>query len=202
MSDANKKTAVLEEELRKLMILALEGNSVAYEEFLLRVSRMLKKFMGSFSGIGGVGISSLDRANGRVDDMVQEVLLTIHRKRDLYRKDMPILPWIRTIARHRMIDMIRADARRPQTTEWSDLEESFGLMAPVSSSSGEESAQELEALTLGLSEKQKEILFLAKIEEVPLARIAEQRGMSLSAVKVTVHRALQAIRKGKNDIRK
>jgi RNA polymerase sigma-70 factor (ECF subfamily) len=192
MSDANGKTAVLEEELRKLMILALEGNAAAYEEFLLRVSRMLKSFMSSSSGIGGIRMYSTER----LEDMVQEVLLTIHRKRDLYLKDMPILPWIRTIARHRMIDLLRADARRPQTTEWTQLEESFDLMTPAEPLA-EESAQALESLTACLSEKQREILFLAKVEELPLAKIAEQRGMSLSAVKVTVHRALQAIRSRK-----
>jgi RNA polymerase sigma-70 factor (ECF subfamily) len=189
MSDAKPKTPMLEEELRTLMLLALEGNSAAYEEFLLHVSRMLKKFIGSSSGIGGVGISSTER----LEDVVQEILLTIHRKRDLYKKEMPILPWIRTIARHRIIDLIRADSRRPQTTEWSGLEESLEMMAPVAPDSAE-SAQILDELTEGLSEKQKEILFLAKVEEIPLASIAEQRGMSLSAVKVTVHRALQALR--------
>jgi RNA polymerase sigma-70 factor (ECF subfamily) len=190
MSEASRKTSMLEEELRKLMVLALEGNSVAYESFLLGVSGMLKKFIGSSSGIRGIGVASPDQ----LDDWVQEILLTIHKKRDLYRREMPIVPWIRAIAHHRMIDLIRADARRPKTIDWTGLEDSFELMAPVVSSS-EESSQELAELTEGLSEKQKDILYMAKVEEMPLAMIAEQRGMSLWSVKVTVHRALLAIRR-------
>jgi RNA polymerase sigma-70 factor (ECF subfamily) len=190
MSEASRKTSMLEEELRKLMVLALEGNSVAYESFLLRVSEMLKKFIGSSSGIRGISVASPDQ----LDDWVQEILLTIHRKRDLYRREMPIVPWIRAIAHHRMIDLIRADSRRPKTIDWTGLEDSFELMAPAVSSS-EESSQELAELTEGLSEKQKEILYMAKVDEMPLAMIAEQRGMSLSSVKVTVHRALLAIRR-------
>jgi RNA polymerase sigma-70 factor (ECF subfamily) len=52
-----------------------------------------------------------------------------------------------------------------------------------------------EEILEGLSERQKDILRLAKVEEMPLAEIAVRQGMSLSAVKVTIHRSVQAIRK-------
>ncbi len=47
---------------------------------------------------------------------------------------------------------------------------------------------------VGLSQRQREIFILAKADGMPLAEIAERFDMSLSAVKVTVHRTLQKIR--------
>ena len=51
------------------------------------------------------------------------------------------------------------------------------------------------ALLAGLSPERQEILRLAKVDEIPLAEIAAKKGMSLSAVKVSVHRSLKILRK-------
>ncbi len=47
----------------------------------------------------------------------------------------------------------------------------------------------------GLTDKQQEILILAKVEHKPLQEIANELNISLSAVKVTIHRALGVLRK-------
>jgi RNA polymerase sigma-70 factor (ECF subfamily) len=173
----------LETRLRELMLLALEGNSSAYEEFLGKTAAFVRSFLTLSSG-------SRFSTSERIDDVVQEVLVSIHRKRDLYKADMPILPWIRAIAKYRFIDQLRSEKRCPNQVEWDEaVENEVSVPAP---SHGVDSGDEL---LEGLTDRQKEILRLAKVEDMPLAEIAKRQGMSLSAVKVTIHRSVQAIRK-------
>ena len=140
------------------------------------------------------------RSKEQVEDLVQEVLISIHRKRDLYDVNQPLLPWVYTIARYKLIDSLRAEKRRPECVEW--VEKFDSISATEGSLLELEQAQQSETLLEGLSSNQKEILKLAKGEDVPLNEIAEKMEMSLSAVKVSVHRSLKFIRKrvgGKND---
>ncbi len=47
----------------------------------------------------------------RVDDVVQDVLLTIHRARATYDPSRPFLPWLRAIAQRRAVDALRTHLR-------------------------------------------------------------------------------------------
>ncbi|MCB1391244.1 MAG: sigD protein, partial [Rhodobacteraceae bacterium] len=38
------------------------------------------------------------------EDVVQEVLLTIHLKRQSWREDAPLRPWLYAVTRHKVID--------------------------------------------------------------------------------------------------
>jgi RNA polymerase sigma-70 factor, ECF subfamily len=125
-----------------------------------------------------------------VEDLVQEVLLTIHRKRGLYQRGQPILPWIKTITRYRLIDSIRSSQRRP---EFVGFDENFD--EAVSAESTPDLQAEAEELMAPLSEKQKEVLKLAKLEGLSHAEISSRTGLSIAAVKVSIHRSLNQIRK-------
>lgn len=182
----------LEAELREGLRLSMQGERPAYEAFLEKVAVMMRAYLSHTQ-------SYVRRNPEKVEELVQEVLLAIHLKKATYRSEMPILPWLYTIAKYRLIDSIRADARRPQTTDWED-----GLLADqallanspdaLDGSLLVEARQELEAALSGLSDKQRQVLVMAKAEDVPLAEIGMKMKMSVSAVKVTVHRAISGIR--------
>ena len=46
------------------------------------------------------------------EDIVQEVLLTIHLKRQTWREDAPLRPWLYAVTRHKVIDAFRARGSR------------------------------------------------------------------------------------------
>jgi RNA polymerase sigma-70 factor (ECF subfamily) len=168
------------------MLLALKGNSSAYEEFLGKTTEVVRSFLTHSS-------STRFSSPERIEDVIQEVLVSIHRKRDLYRPEMAILPWIRAIAKYRFIDHLRSEKRHPSQVEWTESNAEIENAAAVDAPShGVDSGEEL---LEGLTDRQKEIVLLAKVDEIPLAEIAKQKNMSLSAVKVTVHRSVQAMRK-------
>ncbi len=175
----------LETHLRDLIVRSLGGDKIAYQKFLSRVALMTRGFIANSMGVH-------QRTDEKIEDLVQEVLITIHRKKHLYRTDMPVLPWLFAIAKYRLIDHFRSEKRRPLLTEW---DETLDPADPNPQMFQDERLFELEQILEGLSERQKTILVLAKANGTPLAEIAERFGMSLSAVKVTVHRALQKARK-------
>lgn len=131
------------------------------------------------------------RSQEQVEDLVQEVLISIHRKKDLFSAELAFLPWVYAIARYRLIDSLRMEKRRPECVEWV---EKFDRVASSDMPKLTEE-EDGESLMSGLSKAQQEILKLAKVDEMPLSEIAAKKGMSLSAVKVSVHRSLKLLRK-------
>jgi RNA polymerase sigma-70 factor (ECF subfamily) len=176
-----------EAELQEGMRQSLLGNKEAYEKLLKRISVMVRGYLFKRLRPG---------SQEKVEDLVQDVLVAIHRKKHLYRLDMPLLPWLYAIAKYRLIDHFRAQKRRPAFVEW---DETFDPAAPEKNRVSDTTLFELEELLESLSPRQREILFLAKGEGLPLADIAFRFNMSLSAVKVTVHRALQKLREKPNN---
>jgi RNA polymerase sigma-70 factor (ECF subfamily) len=86
---------------------ALEGDKTAYGLLLEKVAGMVSGYL-----MNCLGYQS--RQPQKVEDLTQDVLVSIHKKKHLYDPSRPILPWIFAIARYRLIDAARADARRPR----------------------------------------------------------------------------------------
>ena len=73
---------------RVFMIAAQNGDGAAYEKLLVDVIPMLR-------GIVRAKVWDHDSA----EDVVQNILLSIHRARHTYRPERPFLPWLRAVAR-------------------------------------------------------------------------------------------------------
>ena len=169
---------------RSLFLLAKKGDQASYRLLLEGLSRMLKSYLMKT-------MTSKLRSIEQVEDLVQEVLMSIHRKRDFYSEDRPFLPWVYAIARYRLIDSLRSESRRPACIEWIEKFDSEVFVEMPKLLEEEDGAE----LMSGLSTEQRKILILAKVDELPLSEIADQMGMSLSAVKVSIHRSVKSIRK-------
>lgn len=172
-----------EDQLKQLFLQAQKNDEKAYQAWLIGVSELLRVYITKL-------MSPKMRSPERVEDLVQDILITIHRKRDLYSPELPLLPWIYAIAKYRFIDLIRSESRKPEFVEW--MEELDTRFYDPSQDTG--SDEKVEGLLGNLTEKQKAILTMAKVDEVPLKEIATHFKMSLSAVKVTLHRVLKNLR--------
>lgn len=168
-----------EKELKDLMLETMKGNHEAYQIFLREISLIARAYL--LKRCAHLG-------KDRVDDLIQEVLMAIHAKKSSYRTDLPILPWIFTITRHKMIDEIRAQQRKNK------LSDAFSEELPHLTDDVMEERENLEDLISGMSERQREILIMAKVKEIPLGQISEHFKMSLSAVKVSIHRAIKSLK--------
>lgn len=170
-------------ELSKLMSKAQGGDSASYKVALTLMSDLLSKYLRN-----SLRRFKLPLENS--EDLVQEVLLAIHQKRETYNPEQFFLPWMYAIARYKMIDYLRrAKVQRATVSLEDELESVEALMSLESDNSLD--AEKLLAL---LSPKQREVLQMVKIEGLSIDEVAKKTGYSVSDVKVTVHRAIKSLK--------
>jgi len=136
----------------------------------------------------------LSRSALDVEDLVQEALLAIHLKRATYDPRFDFTPWVFAIARYKLIDQLRRLGGRVSVP----LEDAGELMAEANPEEGVV-RRDLESLLARLPARQRSLLRDVKVEGYSMAEAAERAGMSVTAVKVTVHRTMKRLMKEVSD---
>ena len=131
-----------------------------------------------------------------VEDVVQDVLLSLHTVRATYNPARPFLPWLAAIARYRLADAGRRhfrQAAREVTVD--DLDVTFPTATAntemESLGDGEALAQAIQALPPG----QRQAVELLKLRELSLKEASARTGLSVGALKVATHRAMASLRR-------
>ncbi len=165
-----------------LMRLTLAGDQRAYTELLHETSRMLRPFLAK----------RLSFTN-EVDDLLQEILISIHKARHTYDGNRPYRPWMFAIARFRLQDHLRAHYadHLHHADDLAEIEEYLELPVTETAISYESISGEVHKLP----EKQANILQMMHQEGYTAKEIAAKIGMKESAVKVAAHRAYKILRK-------
>lgn len=126
------------------------------------------------------------------EDAVQDTLLTLHRVRATYDPERPFRPWIAAIAERRALDRGRGVARG--LARHTVLEAADHVGADGDAEARLASA-DLRAAVSQLPAAQRTALQLTKIEALSLAEASQRSGMSMGALKVATHRAIQTLRR-------
>jgi RNA polymerase sigma-70 factor (ECF subfamily) len=158
---------------------ALDGDREAYAKLMGELASVVEAFVRARFGAGG--------ASDFVEESVQESLLALHRVRHTWDRGQPFRPWLFAVVRHKVIDLLRRDAVR--RTEPAPAEEPAAPMA--------DPAQRLDSARLlsGLEPVYREALVLTKLEGCSLEEAAARAGVSASAMKTRVHRAVRMVQK-------
>ncbi len=129
-----------------------------------------------------------------VEDVVQDVLLTIHRVRHTYEPGRPVKPWIAAITARRSIDAIRKRGRvTKQEIHHPRAYETFA--DPDANDPGAAaSAAALGPMLAKLTPGQKEAVELVKLREMSLVEASAASGQSIASLKVNIHRAIKKLR--------
>jgi RNA polymerase sigma-70 factor (ECF subfamily) len=167
-----------EDQLKALMLRGLRGDAAAYRQLLAALVGDLRSYFRHRIGLG----------EDEIEDLVQETLLAIHSKRETYDTEQPLTAWLFAIARHKLIDRYRVEAKRA-TTPLDQVRE------PTSEREFEaQMARRDIAIALQeLPEKQAEAIRCVKLEGLSVADTAIATGQSISAVKVGIHRGLKKL---------
>jgi RNA polymerase sigma-70 factor, ECF subfamily len=167
--------------LEALMRQSLNGDKPAYAEILQETSRFLRPFLAK----------RLSFTN-EVDDLLQEILISVHKARHTYDGNRPYRPWVYAIARFRLQDYLRAHYvdHLHHADDLSEMEEYLHEPVTESAISYEYISGEVEKLP----KKQAIILRLMHQEGYTAKEVAEKIGMNESAVKVAAHRAYKILR--------
>lgn len=169
-----------ESQLKAVWLQALEGHEAAY-------AQALKLMAGRLRGYFGRRLQALP---DEVEDLVQETLLVLHVQRDTYDKSLPVTAWLHAIARHKLIDLYRRRGRREALHEpLDDLDEAFH---PSVEAEGP-ARRDVMVLLETLPDAQQQAIVLTKIEGLSVAEASARTGVSVSALKVQVHRGLKRL---------
>lgn len=122
-----------------------------------------------------------------LDDLVQETLLSLHRKLASFDPERPFLPWLAAIARYKFVDHLRLAYRRAED-ELSDeqlpaVDVEPAIAARIS----------LDRLFEGLPPAQCRAIELVKIEGRSISEASAATGQSESLIKVNIHRGLKRL---------
>lgn len=167
---------------RDLAVRAQKGDQRAYAELLRDIIPFIK-------GVVAGGLANPDW----VDDLVQDVLISVHKSLSTYSEDRPFRPWLMAIIQFRRTDLLRKYYK-------SAGNRSVGLEDPAFSNthvtnpafSGE--LKDIEAALAELPEKQRKVFEMIKIHGYSAQEVADEMGMTVSAVKVSAHRTMNKLK--------
>lgn len=169
-----------------LMQAAQDGDSQAYLYLLKKITPRLQQMVRGQRRF-------LDATD--IDDIVQDILVSLHAVRATYDPRRPFMPWLMAIARNRLADSGRRHAR--QHAHEVQVDE-----LPVTICEDEtnrvDSYGDPEALHRAikiLPPGQREAIEMLKLREMSLMEASSLSGTTTGALKVSVHRAMRTLRK-------
>lgn len=130
-----------------------------------------------------------------VEDVVQDILVTVHQVRHTYAAERPFGPWLVSIASRRIVDALRRQGRAASREMPLDPEHET---LPGDGANLMEEAADARVVREALAQLppgQRDAIRMLKLEEMSLKEAALATGTTVAALKVAVHRGLKALRK-------
>jgi RNA polymerase sigma-70 factor (ECF subfamily) len=175
--------SIEEERWSEWMVRAQAGDQLAYEKLMIEIGDTIERFVLRRFGRGPAG--------DLVEECVQESLLAVHRARHTYDPARRFRPWLLTIVRHKAIDLLRRDrTRRQEPLDTAELRSREDRTF-------DDPQHQLDAATVleRLDPKYRTALILTKLEGCSMEEAAGRAGVSVTAMKTRVHRAIRSLQR-------
>jgi RNA polymerase sigma-70 factor (ECF subfamily) len=167
---------------KELAARAQAGDKRAYNQLLRELTPFIRN-----SIVGG--LANPDWA----DDITQDVLISVHKSLKSYSSDRPFKPWLRAIVNFRRTDFLRkhynARHNKKTTLDNPDFQSSY-----VTNPAHAGEYKDIEQALSELPSKQRKVFEMVKLQGYSAKEVANEIGMSISAVKVSAHRAMKKLR--------
>ncbi len=160
------------------MLKSLDGDAKAYTRLLAELTRHLRAYYSR----------RLGDAQDDAEDLVQDTLIAMHRRRDSYDPKQPLTAWVYAIARYRLIDHYRRRKVR-KAVPLEDAAELFAADDIEPAMARRDVSKLLDRLPAGRAA----LIRATKLEGLSNAEAGERVGLSEGAVKVNVHRGLKSL---------
>jgi len=171
--------------LAALMQRAQSGSEGAYGQLLQElppiIGRMIRRQMAY--------ASPSDR-----EDLLQEVLMSLHAARATYDPARPFMPWLKTIVINRTIDFVRRHKRHAAGLLTDEMAAGIADDSAPDIATRYDAVDALQKAIRKLPAAQRSAIELLKLREMSLREAAATSGMSVGALKASVHRAVRTLR--------
>ncbi|MDZ4841692.1 MAG: sigma-70 family RNA polymerase sigma factor [Hyphomicrobium aestuarii] len=162
---------------------SLSGDVAAYRAVLASLTIFLR-------GEVRRGFARYGNGGADAEDVVQETLLAIHLKRETWRTDEPLIPWVRAIARNKLIDSLRRGGRRINVPI-DDYENVLAAPEPSQHLSEKDATEVLSQL----KGRQRDIVEAISLNGASIRETATKFNVTEGAVRVALHRGLSTLAK-------
>jgi RNA polymerase sigma-70 factor (ECF subfamily) len=180
----------MNDDLATLVAATQQGDRLAYAALLRDVMPLLRDVLRRRLRFA----STADR-----DDVMQEVLLSMHKALGTYDPQRPFIPWLTAIVRNRIVDRARRYSRvsaiEVVVDDWASVDTVEGCDRTKTEYFN------LEALWRAMSRlprAQRIAIELLRIRQLPVREAASIAGVSAGALRVSVHRAVKKLRSSLN----
>ncbi len=168
-----------DDKLKALMIRSQQGDQNSYREFLTLIYPIIE-------GKVRKKVFSEDDRN----DVIQEIMVSIHQSLATYDDHYPIHPWIHTICQRRVIDYIRKSCKFNELHD----DKEFDVTNHAGAANVESEMEKFEILK-PLSEEVKKAVILTKVYGLSTAEAATELGIKENALRTRLSRAFKDIEK-------
>ncbi len=167
--------------LKSLFCSGIKGDSASYRQFLQVISSRIRHSV----------MKKIPMKD--VEDVVQEVLISIHKASHTYDGERPIIPWVYAITQFRINDHLRkiySRAKREIAVEnFDDIEMKFCVTNEAT-----QSEHDIDGALSEVPEKQKKILNMLYVDGYTAKEAGKLLDMKETTVKVAAHRAIKKIK--------
>jgi RNA polymerase sigma-70 factor (ECF subfamily) len=161
---------------------AQQGDKKAYSALLGEIAPYIRNIL---SG----SLSSTDAA----EDVMQEVLISVHKSLKSYNPELAFKPWLSAIINFRRTDYLRKYyARRDDKTATTADNPEF-LAQNVTNPAHAGELKDIELALSTLPKKQQHIFRRIKLEGYSAKEVANEMNMNETAVKVSAHRTMKKL---------
>jgi RNA polymerase sigma-70 factor (ECF subfamily) len=172
--------------LARLMSAAQGGNQAAYSDLLKAIVPLVRRYAARRCPFLG---------HADLDDLVQDVLLSIHAVRSTYDPNRAFKPWLFAIAHHRVVDTVRRRALRSANEVAADDVPFDQAPDPACDEAPFGDSSAIHQALSALPRNQRKALELLKLKEMSLKEAAAEIGSTVGALKVSTHRAMASLRR-------
>jgi RNA polymerase sigma-70 factor, ECF subfamily len=164
-----------------LLRAANAGDSSAYGRFLRELAPVLRAFVRHL-------LARTSSAGAEAEDIVQDILLAIHLKRQTWIETAPVAPWVFTIARHKTIDALRRRGRHIDVPI-----DDFAEVLAADTAEPDLASMYVERQLQTLPDGQRKVVQAIAVAGDSISEAAEKLMMTQGAVRVALHRGLAAL---------
>jgi len=170
-----------------MMKAAQAGDGLAYSRLLSEITPRLRKAIRRKRAFQNIQ---------DVEDLVQDVLLSLHSVRATYDPERPFFPWLLAIVRNRLADGARRYARTSRNEVLVDeLPVTFADEHANIEKDLYRDPDELKQAIEKLPRGQREAIEMLKLKEMSLKEASSRTGTSIASLKVSVHRGITSLRR-------
>ena len=161
------------------------GDAAAFDRLYAGLAPVLRRYL-----------QAVARDAARVDDLVQETFLQLHRARRTYSPGRPVIPWVLAIARHVFLMDCRTRKRKRDNASV-QFDDAIDAGALGLARAPDEAAMARDRLRRGLATLTpgtRRVVLLHHVQGWSFREIAARLGINSAAAKLRASRGVNALR--------